>query len=125
MVPIQKVPLLPSKFAGESTAAEVVLSPSGKFLYGSNRGDDSIAVFGIDSKTGTLTLIEHVSTGGKTPRSFAIDPSGEWLLAANQDSNNVGAFRIDRESGRLTSTRQSVEVNSPAMVDFVPLSGGK
>jgi len=125
MVPIQKVPLLPSKFAGESTAAEVVLSPSGKFLYGSNRGDDSIAVFGIDSKTGTLTLIEHVSTGGKTPRSFAIDPSGEWLLAANQDSNNVVAFRIDRESGRLTSTRQSVEVNSPAMVDFVPLSGGK
>jgi len=125
MAPIQKVSLLPTKFAGESTAAEVVLSPSGKFLYGSNRGDDSIAVFGVDPKTGTLTLIEHVSTGGRTPRSFAIDPSGEWLLAANQDSNSVVTFRISRESGRLTPAGQSIEVNSPAMVDFVALGGGK
>jgi 6-phosphogluconolactonase len=77
---------------------------------------------------GTLTLIERVPTGGKTPRSFAIDPSGEWLLAANQDSNSVVTFRINRGSGRLTPTGQSIEVNSPAMVDFVeflPLGGGK
>jgi 6-phosphogluconolactonase len=125
MAPIQKISLLPSKFAGESTAAEVVLSPSGKFLYGSNRGDDSIAVFGVDPKTGTLTLIERVPTGGKTPRSLAIAPSGEWLLAANQDSNSVVTFRIHRESGRLTPAGQSIEVNSPAMVDFVALGGGK
>ena len=125
MVPIQKVPLLPTKFAGESTAAEVMLSPSGRFLYGSNRGDDSIAVFGVDPETGTLAPIEHVPTGGKTPRSFAIDPSGEWLLAANQDSHSVVTFHINRESGRLTATGQSIEVNSPAMVDFVPLDGGK
>jgi 6-phosphogluconolactonase len=125
MAPTQKVSLLPGQFPGESTAAEVVLHPSGKFLYGSNRGDDSIAVFGVDPKTGTLTSIERVPTGGKTPRSFAIDPSGEWLVAANQDSNSVVVFRVNKESGRLTATGQSIEVNSPAMVDFVALSGGK
>jgi 6-phosphogluconolactonase len=128
MVPIQTISLLPSKFAGTSTAAEVVLHPSSKYLYGSNRGDDSIAVFSVHPGLGTLTLIERVPTGGKTPRSFAIDPSGEWLLAANQDSNSVVTFRINRGSGRLTPTGQSIEVNSPAMVDFVeflPLGGGK
>lgn len=125
MAPVQTVSLLPTPFAGESAAAEVVLGPSGRFLYGSNRGDDSIAVFGVNPKTGTLTVIQHVPTGGKTPRSFAVDPSGEWLLAANQDSNSVVTFRINKESGRLTSAGQSIQVNSPAMVDFVPRDGGK
>jgi 6-phosphogluconolactonase len=125
MVPIQTVSLLPTQFAGESAAAELVLTPSGRFLYGSNRGDDSIAVFGVDPKTGTLTVIQLVPTGGKTPRSFAVDPSGEWLLAANQDSNSVVTFRINRESGCLTPAGQSIEVNSPAMIDFIPRDGGK
>jgi len=125
MAPIQTISTLPSKFVGESTAAEVVLHPSGKFLYGSNRGDDSVVVFGVDAKNGTLHLIERVPTEGKTPRNFALDPSGAWLIAANQDSNNVLVFRINRESGRLTPTGQSIEVNSPAMLDFVPLGGGK
>jgi 6-phosphogluconolactonase len=125
MAPIQTISTLPSKFAGESTTAEVVLHPSGKFLYGSNRGDDSVAVFGVDPKTGKLTSIERVPTGGKTPRNFAIDPSGEWLLAANQDSNDVFVFRVNRESGRLTPTGQSIDVNSPVMLDFVALGGGK
>jgi 6-phosphogluconolactonase len=123
MAPLQTISSLPAKFAGTSTSAEIVLHPSGKFLYASNRGDDSIAAFTIDRGKGTLALIGHVSTGGKTPRSFAIDPSGQWLLAANQNSNSVVAFRVNRESGVLTPTRQSIEVNCPAMVDFVPRAG--
>jgi 6-phosphogluconolactonase len=123
MSPLQTVSSLPAMFAGTSTSAEIVLHPSGKFLYASNRGDDSIAAFAVDPAKGTLALIGHVSTGGKTPRSFAIDPSGQWLLAANQNSNSVVAFRINRESGRLTPTGQSVEVKSPAMLDFVPRAG--
>jgi 6-phosphogluconolactonase len=126
MTPLQTISSLPGGFAGSNTAAEVVLHPSGKFLYASNRGDEnSIAVFSVDPKKGTLTPLEYVSTAGKMPRSFAIDPSGEWLLVANQESNTVVTFRIDRESGRLTPTGQFIEVNSPAMVDFVFLSGQK
>jgi 6-phosphogluconolactonase len=125
MAPLQTISSLPAKFTGVNIAAEIVLHPSGKFLYASNRGDNSIAVFAVDPSKGTLAPIEHVATAGKTPRSIAIDPSGEWLLAANQDSNTVVTFRINRESGRLTGTAQSIEVNSPAMVDFVPLGGRK
>jgi 6-phosphogluconolactonase len=126
MAPIQTVSSLPANFTGKNNAAEIVLHPSGRFLYASNRGDDnSIAVFAVDPGKGTLTLIERVATGGKTPRNFAIDPSGAWLLAANQDSNTVVTFRLNRETGRLTPTGESIEVSSPAMVDFVPVRGRK
>jgi 6-phosphogluconolactonase len=126
MAPLQTISSLPANFNGKNNAAEIVLHPSGKFLYASNRGDDdSIAVFAVDPSKGTLALIERVPTGGKTPRNFAIDPSGAWLLAANQDSNTVVTFRINRESGRLTPTGESIEVGSPAMVDFVPVRGRK
>jgi 6-phosphogluconolactonase len=126
MAPIQTVSSLPANFNGKNNAAEIVLHPSGEFLYASNRGDDNgIAVFAVDRRKGTLTLIERVATGGKTPRNFAIDPSGEWLLAANQDSNTVVTFRINRETGRLTPTGESIEVGSPTMVDFVPVRDHK
>lgn len=126
MTPLQKISTLPNNFHGENTAAEVVLDPTEKFLYASNRGDDnSIAVFAVDPKKGTLTAIEYVPTGGKTPRNFAIDPSGQWLLAANQDSNNIVSFRIDAKSGRPTPAGKSIEVNSPTIVDFVPLIAEK
>ena len=126
MTPLQKISTLPNNFHGENTAAEVVLDPTEKFLYASNRGDDnSIAVFAVDPKKGTLTAIEYVPTGGKTPRNFAIDPSGQWLLAANQDSNNIVTFRINAKSGRLTPAGKSIEVNSPTIVDFVPLIAEK
>lgn len=126
MASVQKVSTLPSSFHGKNTAAEVVLHPSGNFLYASNRGDDnSIAVFAVDHAKGTLTLVEFVPTGGKTPRNFAIDPSGQWLIAANQDSNNIVTFRVNSKSGRLAPAGQSIEVNSPTMVDFVPLGNGK
>jgi 6-phosphogluconolactonase len=125
MTPLQKMSTLPSGFAGSNTAGEVAVHPSGRFLYASNRGDDnSIAVFAVDSGKGTLALVEQIPTAGKTPRNFAIDPSGEWLLAANQDSNTVVTFRINRESGRLTRTGNSIEVKSPAMVDFLASAQG-
>jgi 6-phosphogluconolactonase len=126
MAPIQSISSLPTSFHGKNTAAEVVLHPSGKFLYASNRGDDnSLAVFAVDLKNGALTLIEFVPTGGATPRNFAIDPTGKWLLAANQDSNNVVTFRINTESGRLTPVGKSVEVKSPTMLEFVAEGSGK
>jgi 6-phosphogluconolactonase len=95
--------------------------PSGKFLYGSNRGHDSIAVFAINAHSGTLTPIEIVPTGGKEPRNFVIDPTGKYLIAANQNSDSLVVFRIDAQSGRLTPTGQALEVGSPVCVTFVPL----
>jgi 6-phosphogluconolactonase len=99
--------------------AEVLVHPAGGFLYASNRGHDSIAVFAIDGTKGTLRLVEHVSTIGKTPRGFGIEPSGGYLLAANQDSDSIVVFRIDAETGRLTPTGQTVRVGSPVSVAFV------
>jgi 6-phosphogluconolactonase len=126
MTPVQTISTLRSGFAGASTAAEVALHPSGKFLYASNRGDDnSIAVFAVDRAKGTLSLIEHVPPSGKTPRHFAIDPGGRWLMAANQDSNTIVTFRIDGKTGRLTAAGQPTEIFSPTMVDFVTLDNGR
>jgi 6-phosphogluconolactonase len=117
----QTVPTLPATFTGSNTAAEITIHPNGKFLYGSNRGDNSIAVYAIDGATGKLTLIEHQSTLGKTPRHFGIDPTGQFHLAANQDSDTVVVFRIDPNTGRLTPTGQSVESSLPTCVTFVPM----
>jgi 6-phosphogluconolactonase len=103
----------------EFSTAEVQVHPSGKFLYGSNRGHDSIAVFAIDEKDGHLTLSENQPTQGNTPRNFGIDPTGTYLLAANQDSDNVVAFRIDSRTGRLIPTGQSIEVGAPVCVKFL------
>jgi 6-phosphogluconolactonase len=118
---LQTITTLPRDFTGTNTTAEVQVHPSGKFLYGSNRGHDSIAVFSIDERRGTLTPVERVSTQGKTPRNFAIDPAGAFLLAANQDTDNVVVFRIDPKTGRLTPTGQVLEVGTPVCVKFLPL----
>jgi 6-phosphogluconolactonase len=107
---------------GYSTA-EVLVHPSGKFLYGSNRGHDSIAVFAIDEATGRLTFVEATPTQGSTPRGFGIDPTGAYLLAANQRSDSVVVFRIDRASGRLTPTGHTIAVGSPVSVEFVEPRG--
>ncbi|MSO23221.1 MAG: lactonase family protein, partial [Acidobacteria bacterium] len=98
---IQTLSTLPKDYTGTSYTAEVQVHPSGKFLYGSNRGHDSIVVFAIEAN-GMLRYIENTATGGKTPRNFGISPDGRYLLAANQDSANVVVFRIDPQSGRLT-----------------------
>ncbi len=107
----------------EFSGAEVLVHPGGRSLYASNRGHDTIAVFAIDETDGALRLVEHVSTGGRTPRGFGIDPSGQFLLAANQDSDTIVVFRIDPSTGRLTSTGQSIEVGSPVAVAFVKQRG--
>jgi 6-phosphogluconolactonase len=118
---LQTVSTLPKDFTGRSTTAEIVVHPSGKFLYGSNRGHDSIAVFAIDPAAGTLTAVGQVPTGGRTPRNFAIDPTGNWLIAANQDSNSLVLFRIDLTTGTLKPSGVTIEVPSPCCVDFASL----
>jgi 6-phosphogluconolactonase len=95
---IQTVSTLPAGFHGESTTAEIAIHPSGRFLYGSNRGHDSIAIFTVDPATGKLTAAGHQATLGKNPRNFAIDPTGTYLLAENQDSDSIVVFRIDPAS---------------------------
>lgn len=120
MKELQTISSLPKDFSGKNTAAEIALSSSGKFLYASNRGDDSIAVFAVDPAKGILRPLQFISAQGKTPRYFVIDPSGEFLLAANQDSGNIVTFRIDQKSGRLTATGQEVQLSSPVCIRFVP-----
>ena len=109
---------LPAGFSGENTTAEIAVHPNGRFLYGSNRGDDSIAVFAI-APTGTLTLVEHESTRGKEPRNFAIAPSGKWLIAANQKSNSLAVFSIDQNTGALTPVGALAQVGTPVCVLFL------
>ena len=118
---LNTVSALPKNFSGNNTAAEIKVHPSGKFLFASNRGDDSIAAFSIDAHTGDLTLIDFFPTQGKTPRNFEIDPTGKLLLVANQDSNNIVVFRIDQSSGRLTPTGQTLNVPAPVCLKFVAI----
>lgn len=116
---LQTISTLPKDFQGNNSTAEIQVHPTGRFLYGSNRGHDSIAVFTIDRDKGTLTSVEHVSTQGKTPRNFGIDPTGSYLFAANQNSNNIIVFRMDPKTGRLTPTSQILDVPTPVCVKFV------
>ena len=116
----QTISALPKDFSGRSAAAEVAVDPTGRFLYGSNRGHDSIALFTIDPRSGALTLVEQVSTQGKAPRYFTFDPTGRYLLVANQDSNNIVVFRVDQKNGRLAPTGRSIEAPSPVCLVFVP-----
>jgi len=113
------VTALPFGYTGPSTCADIQLSPSGKHVYVSNRGHDSIAIYAVDPRSGTLGQVGHELTLGRTPRGFGIDPSGRYLVAANQDSDTVVVFRIDPESGRLTPTGQIAEVPTPACVKFL------
>ena len=117
---LQTVSTLPEAFAGKSFCAEVQVHPSGKFVYGSNRGDDSLAVFSFDASKGKLAYVEHQPTQGKIPRHFAFDPTGKWLLVENQDSGNVVVFRVDAKTGRLSATGQTVSVGSPVCAIFAP-----
>jgi 6-phosphogluconolactonase len=117
--PLQRVSTLPEGFQGRSMCADIHVHPSGRFLYGSNRGHDSIVSYAIDETTGKLRLLGHEPTQGKTPRNFAIDPSGAFLLAANQDSDTIVSFRIGRDTGALTPTGQVCRVSMPVCVAMV------
>ena len=116
----QTVPTLPEGCTNQNSTAEVEVHPSGRFLYGSNRGHDSIVVYALDRDTGRMSLLQHQSTLGKNPRNFALDPTGRWLLAANQDTHNVVVFRVDPATGRLTPAGRSLEVGAPVCLKFVP-----
>jgi 6-phosphogluconolactonase len=116
---LQVISTLPKGFQGRNEPAEIAVHPSGKWLFASNRGKDSIAVFSIDLQTGALKQTGDHSTGGKEPRHFTLDPSGNFLLAENQNSDSIVEFRFDATSGTLTSTGQSVSVPSPVCLAFL------
>lgn len=120
--PIQIITTLPRDVEDGDSTAEVLVHPSGKFLYGSNRGHDSIAIFRIDEETGKLTAVGHQSTEGKTPRNFYIDPSGRWLFAENQGSDTIVLFEIDQESGELAATGTVLEVGAPVCIRMLPVT---
>ena len=116
---VQTLPTLPSGFTGENHTAEIFVHPNGKFVYSSNRGHDSLAVFAVEPD-GRLTPAGHVGTGGAVPRGFAISPGGDWLIAANQASNNLVVFKLDAATGKLTPTGQELPVRTPVCVVFAP-----
>ncbi len=116
---IQTISTLPADFQGRSYTAEVQVHPTGKFVYGSNRGHDSIAMFAVDSATGKLSAIGVEPTQGRNPRNFAIDPTGAYLLAENGDSGTIVVFRIDPQTGVLRPTDQSVRVPKPVCIKMI------
>ncbi|WP_254245226.1 lactonase family protein [Hymenobacter sp. BRD67] len=117
---LQTLSTLPAGFKGENSGADVHVSPDGRFLYTSNRGDNSLAVFAIEPVTGRLTLVQHISTQGQTPRNFALDPSGRILLVANQNSDTIFTYRVDAKSGKLSPTGESVSLPSPMFLEVLP-----
>jgi 6-phosphogluconolactonase len=121
LTPLHTVSTRATGATGTNTGAEVWVHPSGKFVYGSNRGDDNIAVFAIDPATGRVTPTGHTPTGGHTPRDFALDPTGAWLVAANQDSNSVVTFAIDPTTGALAPTGAPLAMTMPSFVGFLAL----
>lgn len=121
LTPIQHISSHPDGYHGNIGSADIHVSPSGKFLYASNRGDaNNIVIYAIDPATGKLTVKGFQSTMGKTPRNFMIDPTGHWLLAANQNGKNVVIFRIDQQTGLLTATGKQVELPAPVCLKMVP-----
>jgi len=113
------VSTLPAGHTGENSTAEIAVHPNGRFLYGSNRGHDSLAVFSV-AADGTLALVEHEPTRGKTPRNFTIDPTGKWLIAANQATGTLAVFAIDQKTGALSPAGPLASVGSPVCVLFWP-----
>ena len=118
LLPVQVIPSAPADFTGDNTGAEIAMAASGNFVYASNRGHNSIGIFAIDSRSGTLVPVGWELTEGETPRFFALDPSGEFLYAANEDTDTVVMFRVDRTGGMLTPTGQIVKVGSPVTIVF-------
>ncbi len=117
MTELQSISTLPKDFTGTSSGAEIMINPNGKYLYASNRGADSIAVFSTDSK-GLLKLIETVPTQGKTPRGFRLDPTGKWLIVGNQDSDNMMIFKIGG-NGKLTPSGSLITIGAPVAFEFL------
>jgi 6-phosphogluconolactonase len=115
---IHSLPTLPADHTGGNTTAEILIDSPGKFLYVSNRGHGSIAVYAID-RTGRLTLVEHAPSGGRIPRNFSLDPTGKYLFSSNQDTENIVVLRIDRVTGRLIPTGVQMPLANPGSIAFV------
>ena len=116
----QTLPTLPPDFHGDSSGAEIRVHPNGRFVYASNRGHDSIAVFAVQAATGRLSLVEITPCGGKNPRNFSLSPDGAWLVCANQNSNSLTVLKVDAQTGRLTLTPGSASLPLPVCVLFAP-----
>ncbi len=116
----QVISTLPSEFTDTSYCADIHVSSDGRFVYGSNRGHDSIVIFEVDSGTGRLSIVDYESTRGEFPRNFALDPSRRFLFAANQNTDNIVTYRIDAQSGRLTATGHQVETPQPVCINMIP-----
>jgi 6-phosphogluconolactonase len=116
---LQTISTLPVDAGGASTCAHIEVAPSGRHVYASNRGHDSVAIFAVDPRAGTLTAVGHEPTRGRTPRSFGVDPAGRFLLAANQDSDTVVTFRVDAATGKLHPTGHVAGVPTPVCVKFL------
>jgi 6-phosphogluconolactonase (cycloisomerase 2 family) len=115
----QVISTIPNGQRGRNTTAEIAASPCGRFLYVSNRGEDSIVLFHIAPDTGQLTYVGQTPTGGRRPRFFTLDPSGRRLYAANQDSDDIAGFRIDPDSGALQPMGVVARTGSPSAITFV------
>nr|WP_232242904.1 lactonase family protein [Paenibacillus sp. GSMTC-2017] len=113
---LETVSTLPESFVGENSCAEITISKDGRFIYGSNRGHDSIVVFGVKESTGQLSPIQHISVEGGHPRHFALSPNGNYLIAANRDTNNLVTFHVNNENGNLRYTGYSIEASKPVCV---------
>ncbi len=119
---LKTVSTLPKDFTGKNSTAEVVVHPNGKFVYGSNRGHDSIAAFKLDESTGDLSFIAHATEGIKEPRNFNIDPTGRFMIVGSQKADKVVVFKIDQTTGQLTPTESVVEVGTPICIKFVAVA---
>jgi 6-phosphogluconolactonase len=117
---VQTISTLPADFKGVDNSAEIGIAPSGRYLYASNRGHDSIAAFGIDPSKGTLTNLQIVASGGKIPRNFALDPTGRYLVVANQESNQLDVFDVNQRDGKLKASGETIAIEAPICVLFVP-----
>jgi len=118
---VMTVSSLPSDFQGDNSCADIHVSPGGAFLYGSNRGHDSIVIYKIDQNSGKLEYVDHQNVKGETPRNFMIDPTGKFLLVANQNTNNIVVFKIDQENGKLKSNGVEVEVSKPVCLKMIAI----
>ncbi len=118
LIDIQNIPTLPADFKEPNTTAEIEVHPNGNFVYGSNRGHNSIVVYRRAPKTGKLTFLQHAPCGGQTPRHFAIDPSGKWLLCGHQNSNTLSILSLNPETGLLGEPQATVEIASPVCILF-------
>jgi len=118
----QTISTLPAGFTGTSATAEMEVRPDGRYLYVYNRGDESLGVFAIDQANGGLSLVQHIPSGGKTPRNFAFDPTGRWMICTNHGSDNAVVFRVDEATGRLSQAGPPVKVPYPFCERFLPVA---